>query len=282
MRKFLVGAACLASVCLTPALAAEQGTRPGLDLSILHAQVVLDRLGFSPGILDGRTGRSLAAALKGFQGTRGLAETGELDPATRRALDAYRTIQPVRRLALTKRGLTGPFFPNLPDKPEAQARLPALGYRGPMEKLAEMFHTTPEVLRELNPPETPLRPAPCSPSPIRFRLARLSRDLDPAWRETLHSLNVDARQPQAARIEVDRSERVLRVFDAGGRLVALFSATMGSSHDPLPIGSWKIQGKAYNPEFHYNPELFWDVRDSKPKLRLPPAPTGRSASCGST
>jgi hypothetical protein len=28
---------------------------------------------------------------------------------------------------------------------------------------------------------------------------------------------------------------------------------MGSEHDPLPLGAWKIEGVARNPPFHYNP-----------------------------
>jgi lipoprotein-anchoring transpeptidase ErfK/SrfK len=49
---------------------------------------------------------------------------------------------------------------------------------------------------------------------------------------------------------------------------------MGSKHDPLPIGRWKIKGVSYNPVFHYNPELFWDVSDSKKAALLPPGPNG--------
>jgi lipoprotein-anchoring transpeptidase ErfK/SrfK len=100
-----------------------------------------------------------------------------------------------------------------------------------------------------------------------------SADLRPDWRQTLSDLNVDANQPKGDRIVVDKSESTLRVYD-GERLVALFTVTTGSSHDPLPIGTWKIQGADYNPKFHYNPELFWDVSDSKAKVLLPAGPNG--------
>jgi len=60
----------------------------------------------------------------------------------------------------------------------------------------------------------------------------------------------------------------------GDKLVAQFPATMGSEHDPLPIGRWTIKGVATNPPFHYNPELFWDVSNDKRKLLLPPGPNG--------
>jgi len=76
------------------------------------------------------------------------------------------------------------------------------------------------------------------------------------------------------RIVVDESEGWLRAYDAQGRLVAAFTVTTGSKHDPLPIGHWNVKGVAYNPPFAYNPELFWDVDDSQDKQRLPPGPNG--------
>src|SRR5262249_13564099 len=40
-----------------------------------------------------------------------------------------------------------------------------------------------------------------------------------------------------------------------------YVATIGSEHDPLPVGSWKVLGVRHNPVFHYNPKLFWDAKD---------------------
>jgi lipoprotein-anchoring transpeptidase ErfK/SrfK len=73
---------------------------------------------------------------------------------------------------------------------------------------------------------------------------------------------------------VDKSDSVLRVFDGGGKLVAQFPATMGSTHDPLPIGIWTIQGISYLPTFHYNPDLFWDAKATDTKETLQPGPNG--------
>ena len=73
-------------------------------------------------------------------------------------------------------------------------------------------------------------------------------------------------------MEVVKSQGVLRVRDDGGKLLAQFPATMGSSHDPLPIGHWKVQGTSYLPSYHYNPALFWDARKGTPKETLKPGP----------
>ena len=62
------------------------GLPSGMDRNIFHAQVLLDRAGFAPGVIDGRKGMSFAQAVKGFQTARGLKVTGELDDETRAAL----------------------------------------------------------------------------------------------------------------------------------------------------------------------------------------------------
>lgn len=279
MNKFTIAAACLVLGTVPVALMAQGAKHneapQSVDLSILHVQVLLDHLGFSPGVLDGREGKSLVAALKGFQESRGLATTGKIDAATLRALYPYRAMRPTRTLALTPASLAGPFVDPLPKDPRDQAKLPLLGYRSPMEKLAEMFHTTPAVLMALNSPTTRLAPG----TPVVFPNALpTARDYDAklpeAWRKTLNDLNVDSNQPQGAKIVVDKSDEVLRVFDKAGRLVAQFQATMGSEHDPLPIGDWTIKGAAYNPPFNYNPDLFWDAKPGSKAAKLPPGPNG--------
>ncbi|MCW3847807.1 L,D-transpeptidase [Sphingomonas sp. LB-2] len=244
-------------------------------MEVLQIQVILDHLGFSPGVLDGRRGQSLTAALRGFQTSRGLKVTGKDDAETLEALKPYRGLRATRNLYLTPDALSGPFVHPMPKDPAEQGKLVSLGYRGPLEKLAEMFHTTPAVLRALNDPKALLQPGTVLVFPNALPTSRAyPAEFDPDWRKTLNDLNVDAVQPIGAKIVVDRSEKVLKVYDAEDRLVAQFSATMGSRHDPLPIGRWKIQGADYNPRFHYNPELFWDVSDRKAKVQLPPGPNG--------
>jgi lipoprotein-anchoring transpeptidase ErfK/SrfK len=61
------------------------------------------------------------------------------------------------------------------------------------------------------------------------------------------------------RIEVSQSDSALRVFNADNSLAWFAPVTMGSEHDPLPIGEWKVTGVGWMPEFRYNPDLFWDA-----------------------
>jgi len=248
---------------------------PPVNRDLLHVQVILDKLGFGPGVLDGRPGLALTNAVSGFQESRGLPVTGRPDAATLKALSQYRQVRPMKRIVLTPAMLAGPYVNPIPRDEEQQARLPALAYRTQLEKLGEMFHTTPQVLIALNSPGTRLAPGTAIVVPNALPG---SRDYDPElrddWRRTLSDLNVDARQPRAARIEVLKSRGVLRVFDDRDRLVAQFTATMGSTHDPLPLGRWTVKGRSYNPPFHFNPDLFWDASDDAEKAKLPPGPNG--------
>ena len=54
-----------------------------IDGTIFHAQVLLDAAGFPSGVIDGKKGMVFAQAVKGFQQSRNLPVTGELDGATR-------------------------------------------------------------------------------------------------------------------------------------------------------------------------------------------------------
>nr|WP_047166385.1 L,D-transpeptidase family protein [Sphingomonas sp. Y57] len=254
-------------------ITAAQAAPP--DPRVMGAQVLLDRLGFGPGVIDGASGMSLAKALRGWQEAKGLPVTGRLDDATVKSFEPYRAMPTVIEITLTPDILAGPFVGPIPAKESEQAKMASLGYSDAMEKMAERYHTTPATLVALNSPQTKLAPG------VRIKVPNVippawnfPTDINPGWRKTLWTLNVGADQPEVAKVVVDKSDGVLRAFDGAGKLVAQFPATMGSRHDPLPIGQWKIQGRSYNPPFHYNPKLFWDADSNDRKALLPPGPNG--------
>ena len=252
----------------------EPDGAPARADSILQAQVALDRAGFSPGVLDGKEGMSFTAALKGFQAARGLPETGKYDDATAKALLGDKP-PPATWLVTIPEGFARGPFTAIPKDYADQAKLPALGYRNLIEKLAERFHTKPEVLVALNAPNTKIGPGATVRVPAvgNQPVAHIEGD-ERGWGTTLASLAVAKDQPQADHVVVDKSEGVLRVFDKANTLIAQFPATMGSEHDPLPLGTWEIQGISRNPDFHYNPDLFWDADAKDEKAVLKPGPNG--------
>ena len=267
---------------------AEDKPRP-----LMQAQVVLDRLGFTPGVIDGKMGMSTVNALKGFQEARGLEITGELDEATQQALAQWKHI-PATRVVTIPPEFANDQFTAIPEDRKEQAKLERMGYSSLAEKIAERFHTTVEVLAELNAQPAGGAPAvtetntadAAEPKPamayragMQLRVPNIGADKfdasavkDPKWADTLRLLGVGTDQPKAVRIEVDKSDEVLRVLDGQGKLLAQFTATMGSSQFPLPLGTWKIRGTSYNPPWQYDPSLLATADKSDPKLEIPPGP----------
>ena len=214
----------------------------------LRAQILLDRAHFSPGEIDGVSGSSNRRALSGFQARNGLAVTGALDMPTWEALD--RDTQPVlTNYTLTDADVAGPFV-TLPSDMMEKAKLPALGYTSVQEALGEKFHMSPTLLKKLNP---------------KASFAAGEQILVP-------DVANEAPLPKADKVVVDKSDATVSLLDASGKTFAQFPATMGSEHDPLPIGDWKIQGVAHNPTFHYNPALFWDANSKHSKAVIPAGP----------
>jgi lipoprotein-anchoring transpeptidase ErfK/SrfK len=239
-------------------------------------EVALDRLGFSSGVIDGKVTRLDTAALKGFQASNGLPETGKLDDATKQALGSAAQLPATRMVKVPDAFAQGPFIPDLPKETSKQADYDHLSYRNLTEALAERFHTTPETLAALNG-----GPNATVGAGSTIRVPNVA-DIDPAslgkderdWNKTLVTLGVAPTQPQADRVEVSKAGGMLRAYDAQDKLLAQFPVTTGSEHDPLPIGDWKILGVSKNPDFHFNPKLFWDVSDSKKDALLKPGPNG--------
>lgn len=270
---------------LADSLASDDGVYAVADQAeprpMMQVQVVLERLGFGAGIVDGKPGLSTSNALKGFQEASGLTVTGELDAATQQALARWKRIPSARTVTIPQEWGSEAYIP-VPDSPADQAKLTRLGYSSIEERLAERFHTTQEVLYTLNPTIAPTatRPAAFRPGQAIIvpnvgadRIAPGEVE-DRAWLATLASLGVGSEQPDVARIVVDKSEGWLKGYDKGGKLVAMFTVTTGSEHDPLPLGEWGINGVARNTPFAYDPALFWDVPDSHAKQQLPPGPNG--------
>ena len=277
---------------------------------IMQAQVVLDRRGFGPGVVDGKMGMSTTNALRGYQEANGLTVTGKLDDATKQSLSDYDRI-PATRVVTIPASWGNQTYTDIPEDTAAKAKMKELGYKSLDERLAERFHTTVAVLKELNPNGRPAgastngaSPSPsgsasASPKPTgsaspsanasgqtasffkagqQIRVPNIGADAispgevsEKSWQQTLASLGVGTDQPKVDRIVVSKSKDTLRAYQ-GDKLVALFTVSSGSSEFPLPLGEWKILGEAYNPPYSYDPEVLG--KSEGKTYKLPPGPNG--------
>jgi lipoprotein-anchoring transpeptidase ErfK/SrfK len=229
---------------------------------ILATQVALDRSGFSPGEIDGKAGRNLQRALAAFQQSHQLPATGQLDDQTWKALATTGgNVPPLVEYAITDADVAGPFTPDIPQKLPDQAGLDALNYRTPLEALAERFHSSPALLQQLNPGAMFQRAG------VRLMVPNVTTSGGaPASSSAAPSPASDIT------VAVTKSTSALTIEDASGRILFHAPVTSGSVHDPLPIGTWKVNVVQRNPKFHYNPELFWDATPGDRKATLQPGP----------
>ena len=159
------------------------------DRPIMQAQVVLDRQGFGPGVIDGKMGMSTKNALDGFQTANNLEVTGELDDATKQALAEWEQIPATRVVTIPAEWGRETYY-QVPEDTEDKAQMQRLGYNSLDERLAERFHTTVEVLKRLNPDGRPAgmdasangasgTPASAPPTPTATASARASSSPSP-------------------------------------------------------------------------------------------------------
>jgi lipoprotein-anchoring transpeptidase ErfK/SrfK len=253
---WLVAAATPASAELDPATVNAADFSKAADGKwsqslILKLQILLDRAHMSPGVIDGRMGESTEQALRAFEKKWGLPTDGRLDPQTWAALDRGGT-EVLMSYETTQEDLAGPFVDKVPEDFAEMAKMERLSYTGVAELLAEKFHTDPELLAALNPG------------------ARFDR---PGGRIYVPNIRVSV-DDKVEKVELDKSEGVLRGYGSDGALLVAYPATIGSGQNPSPSGDMTVKGIAKNPKYEYRPEKNFQQDDNDEPLTLPPGPNG--------
>lgn len=224
--------------------------------SVLRVQILLDRSHFSPGIIDGRWGKNTEKAVYWIQHSAGMDATGTVDSTTYRLLRERAGIpaELIVTRTLTAEQVEGPFV-EIPEDIYEKAKLDCMCYTSLSEKLAEEFHATQALLEQLNPGVT-------------------LDDLKAG--DTINVPNVstadDPSRGEVARLVVSDGGHFVHAVDSTGTILYHFPSTLGSSYDPSPSGSWKVNSITEDPWWHYQPSLLAHVDDSEEDARIPPGP----------
>jgi lipoprotein-anchoring transpeptidase ErfK/SrfK len=218
---------------------------------VFKAQVLLDRLSFSPGAIDAKPNENFAKALAAFQQAQGLTPTGKLDPDTWERLAGNSEEPALVDYEINADDVKGPFTPRIPKRMEDMSRLEHLDYTGPVQLLAEKFHVSQGLLRTLNS----------------------GKPLDRVWSTILVPNVRNARSGDSVvRVEVDKAIKAVRGFGADGKLVAFYPATIGSKEKPAPNGTFRIRKVAEHPTYHYDPKFHFKGVKAKHPFTIRPGP----------
>lgn len=200
------------------------------DAGLLRVQILLDRAAFSPGEIDGLHGENTRLAIAEYRKARKLGSGDVADAALIQSLTAADTGPVTAEYRLTQADVSGPFSPP-PGNDLAEQAKAGTQYSTARERLAERFHISEALLQALNPG-------------VDFHTAGAVL-MVPALRDTP--------LPAVDRIEVDKTDRAVRAYDASGTLVAYYPATIGSGDNPTPSGSLRVVGVAPRPDYLYDP-----------------------------
>ena len=290
---------------LTNATPGAIGAKPGaFPLRIpprgatpLQLQILLDRANFSPGIIDGTWGGNAAKALQWFRVANGLdsarsfADSSAATPTSAKTTKGRPSKATLSKATIDKAtydklvgsmdmsslitsyqvsedDVKGPFV-DIPNSVYDQAKLACLCYSSPAEELAEKFHTSEQLLRQLNPAVDLKTVAPGASIHVP--------NVEPFQQGTPASPAASAspttgRTQQVAKLIISRKGYWTHAVDSAGNIVDHFPSTLGAGYDPSPSGDFHVTGISQNPAFHYQPALMAEVPDSRPTARLKPGP----------
>lgn len=220
--------------------------------STLEMQVELHRRGFSCGSIDGVVGAQTEAALKAFQRSVGIADTGALNADTREhltltapALTEY-TISPVD---------VGKLHP-LPTTWLEKSQVESMAYATVLESIAERHHTNPKLLQQLNPG-------------VNWNSAM------PGTKIVVPAVDRVSVEGTAASIVITLGARELDVFDDTSRVIAHFPVSIAHMVEKRPLGDLHVVVIIPDPDYTFDPAVFPESPEAQSvghKLIIPPGP----------
>lgn len=221
------------------------------DPFLIRIQVLLDRAHASPGVIDGLDGGNTAKAIKAYEQMRELDGDGVPDQDFWDVL-AVDQGKAMKEYEITQADLDARYVPDMPQDYAELAKLEWLGYRDPVEMLAERFHMDEHLLRLLNP----------------------TADFGKVGEKLLVTDVGSEPETKVARIVVDKERGELFAYDAEEKLVLALPATIGSSSTPSPEGTMNVNGSAQDPTYEYDPDKNFQQGENSEELTIPAGPNG--------
>lgn len=216
--------------------------------AMVRLQVLLDRAGASPGVIDGFDGDNVRKAILAFETMGGFPADGQLDSDVILALDNNEPVIGTYEIVPDD---VSAIVPPIPSDYAEMAQRDFLGYTSVPEELGERFHMDVDLLSALNPGAT-------FTAGETIAVAAYGPDLT----------------GEVVRIEADKTLRQVRAYDASDRLIAAYPATIGSEDNPSPSGTHVVEGVAPMPNYTYNPKVNFQQGDNTSVLTIPPGPNG--------
>ena len=216
----------------------------------VRTQVLLDRVGISPGVIDGYKGGMSESAIRAFEEREGFAVDGAMDAEVWAALGGETAGAVLIRYEITEEDASG-LTEAIPDNVAEKAKMEALGYVRVSEKLAERFHMDEDFLIALNPEAGFV-------AGETIMVADTGADLEAT----------------VARIEIRKGERRAVAFDDSGAMIASYPVAIGSQETPSPEGTVEVTAVAMDPTYSYRPDVNFEADGVDEALTLPPGPNG--------
>lgn len=214
-------------------------------------QILLDRAGASPGVIDGRFGSNVDKALVNYRALTG-QNLKSTDTAKIKEALAAGGGEPFTTYTITAQDAAGPYVASVPEDYSEKAKLDRLSYTSVPEMLGERFHMDEAYLRALN------------------REANFNR---PGTIIKVANIGQPVKKP-VARIIADKGNKQVRAYGEDGKLVAAYPATIGSSETPSPTGTHAVSRVALDPGYTYNPKINFKQGENDKILTIPPGPNG--------
>ncbi|AWC22447.1 Putative L,D-transpeptidase YkuD [Aminobacter sp. MSH1] len=233
----------------------EQPLEPSIAVKgredVAALQILLDRAGASPGVIDGRFGSNVDKALAAYNELTGTSLKSTDAEGIKQALaetggDAFGSY------TITPEDAAGPFVASVPADYSEKAKLERMAFTSVTEMLAERFHMDENYLKAINPEANFNRPG------TIVKVANFGKLVN----------------KPVARIIADKSLKQVRAYNAEGQLVAAYPATIGSSDTPSPTGIHAVSRVALDPNYTYNPKINFKQGENDKVLTIPPGPNG--------